>query len=163
MGTLKTQSPHTPQHRAHTARGTLKTPSPHTPQYRDHTQGNFVENLKVSTHHSTRPTHRGTLKKLKVPTHHSSNTVERNMAHLLLSCSQIFFWNWSRTEKNIGVFKSMRLILCERKHLNIGFHPYPKLYAGFLFHDFRRNMSRTEWNRSRTEKSQIWKLAFCGP
>jgi hypothetical protein len=65
------------------------------------------------------------------------------MAHLLLSCSQIFFWNWSRTEKNIGTFKSMRLILCERKHLNIGFHPYPKLYAGILFHDFRRNMSRT--------------------
>ena len=49
MGALKTQSPHTPQHRAHTARGTLKTPSPHTPQYRDHTQGNFVENLKAST------------------------------------------------------------------------------------------------------------------
>ena len=37
----------------------------------------------------------------------------------------------------------MRLILCERKHLNIGFLPYPKLYAGILFHDFRRNMTRT--------------------
>ena len=87
---------------------------------------------------------------------YNTNTVERNMAHLLLSCSQIFFWNWSRTEKNIGVFKSMRLILCERKHLNIGFHPYPNLYAGILFHDFRRNISRTE-------KSKIWKLASCGP
>ena len=33
----------------------------------------------------------------KVP--YNTNTVERNMAHLLLSCSQIFFWNWSHTEK----------------------------------------------------------------
>ena len=62
------------------------------------------------------------------------------MVLLWISCIQILFWNCSRAEKNIGVFKSMRLILCERKHLNIGFHPYPNLYAGILFHDFRRNM-----------------------
>ena len=104
-------------------------------------QGFFCEN-SISPVQGQSFTHRGTLI-FKVLTHHSTNTVERNMAHLLLSCSQIFFWNWSRTEKNIGVFKSMRLILCERKHLNIGFHPYPKLYAGILFHDFRWNMSRT--------------------
>ena len=57
MGTLKTQSPHTPHHGAHTQswelkvlthhstghthRGTVKTPSPNTPQHSAYTQGNF--------------------------------------------------------------------------------------------------------------------------
>ena len=38
-GTLKTQSPHTPQHRVYT-HGNFKTQSPHTPQHRAHTHGN---------------------------------------------------------------------------------------------------------------------------
>ena len=45
-GTLKTQSPHTPQHRVYT-HGNFKTQSPHTPQHRAHTNGNF-ENSKSS-------------------------------------------------------------------------------------------------------------------
>ena len=78
----------------------------------------------------------GNFEKLKVPTHHSTNTVERNMALLLLSCIQILFWNMSFFQKYIGLVKSMRLILCERKRLNIGFHLYTKFYAGILFQIF---------------------------
>ena len=87
-GTLKAQSPHTPQHRVYT-HGNLKTQSPHTPQHRAHTNGNF-ENSK-SSHATAQSPHRGTLKtpsphtpkhrdhtlgnfveNLKVSTHHST-------------------------------------------------------------------------------------------
>ena len=55
-----------------------KTQSPHTPQHRAHTQGT-LKKLKVPTHHNTGPTHRGTLKKLKVFTHHSTGPTHREI------------------------------------------------------------------------------------
>ena len=78
----------------------------------------------------------GTLSIFKVSTNHSTNTVERNMVLVGISCIQILFWNWAFFQKYIGLFKSMRLILCERKRLNIGFHLYLKVYAGILFQIF---------------------------
>ena len=93
MGTLKTQSLHTP-HRGvhtqswelkvltrhstgHTHRGTMKVTSPNTLQHRDHTQGSFVENLKVSTHHNTWSTHKGALKTQSLPMpQHSMGTLK---------------------------------------------------------------------------------------
>ena len=65
-GTLKTQSPHTPQYRAYAQRnfegpthtGNFeKFQSPDTPQHRARTQGT-LKKLKVPTHHNTGPTHR---------------------------------------------------------------------------------------------------------
>ena len=48
----------------------------------------------------------------------------------------------------------MRLILCERKQLNIDFHIYPKFYAGILFHEFHRNTCRTDGNRAVQKKAK---------
>ena len=42
-GTLKIQSPHTPQHRAHTQGNFEKSQSLYTPQHRAHTQGFFKD------------------------------------------------------------------------------------------------------------------------
>ena len=48
-GTLKIQSPHTPQHRAHTQGNFEKSQSLYTPQHRAHTQGFFKDWLNDGT------------------------------------------------------------------------------------------------------------------
>ena len=91
----KTQSPHTPQHRAHT-QGTLKSFKVHTHHNTVLTHRGTLKNSN-SSHITAQGSHKGTLKNFKVPTHHTTEHTHRRTLKIFKAPHSRELWKSSKS------------------------------------------------------------------